>query len=144
MSIALADTRRPFLTHKPLFWRFLAPALRAKLNSESDGKRTVEVVRNCLVELLPLGRTQIGDVATELGVGVRTLQRRLAVENESFQTILRSTREHLAKQYLQDGELAIDHIATLLGFETPNSLYRAFHKWTGMTPEVFRENNRQV
>lgn len=142
ISIAAADSRRRFLTYKPLFWRFLAPALRAGLQSERDETHSVEVVRQCLVELLPLGRTQISDVATELGIGVRTLQRRLAVEKESFQSILRVTREEMAKQYLQDGELAVDHISTLLGFESANSLYRAFQKWTGMTPDAFREAHR--
>lgn len=142
LSIAAQDSKRPFLTHKPLFWRFLAPALRLGMQGAQQQDGTVEVVHQCLVELLPLGRTQIGDVATELGIGVRTLQRRLAVENESFQSILRSTREQLTKQYLQDGELSVEQISTLLGFESANSLYRAFQKWTGVTPEAFRESVR--
>lgn len=142
ICIAAQDSTRPFLTHKPMFWRFLAPALRLGMQSAQQQEGTVEVVRQCLVELLPLGRTQIGDVATELGIGVRTLQRRLAVEDESFQSILRTTRERLTKQYLQDGDLSVEQISTLLGFESANSLYRAFQKWTGTTPEAFRESTR--
>lgn len=144
MSVALQDVHRPFLTHKPLFWRFMAPALRAGMKSLPDLNGTVEVVQQCLVELLPLGRTQIGDVATELGVGVRTLQRRLAADDESFQSILRGTRQRLAKQYLLEGDLSVDQISSLLGFESANSLYRAFQKWTGTTPEAFREANRPL
>lgn len=141
MSLSLLDAKRRFLTHKPMFWRLMAPVLQAGAGANATGGRTVEVVRQCLVEMLPMGRSQIVDVATELGVGVRTLQRRLAVEDESFQTILRGTRERLAKQYLRDGDLSVEQISVLLGFESTNSLYRAFQKWTGKTPESFRESS---
>ncbi len=33
-------------------------------------------------------------------------------------------------------------VSFLLGFEDPNSLFRAFHRWTGTTPEAWRAETR--
>ncbi|MEL6104079.1 MAG: AraC family transcriptional regulator, partial [Pseudomonadota bacterium] len=33
-------------------------------------------------------------------------------------------------------------VSFLLGFEDPNSFFRAFRRWTDMTPEAWREAHR--
>ena len=77
-------------------------------------------------------------VARELAVSTRTLQRRLSDEGTTFQTVLGETRESLAKQYLAHSALSTGEIAFLLGYEEPNSFYRAFRGWTGETPDRVR------
>ncbi|MEM9654001.1 MAG: helix-turn-helix domain-containing protein, partial [Actinomycetota bacterium] len=72
----------------------------------------------------------------------RTLQRRLSEEGTSFQSVLNATRESLARHYLVNGGLAAGEIAFLLGYEEPSSFYRAFHSWTGQTPERVRAEAR--
>jgi AraC-like DNA-binding protein len=42
---------------------------------------------------------------------------------------------------LQNTNLPTAEIAFLLGFEEPNSFFRAFRSWTGMTPEQFRQTS---
>jgi len=36
--------------------------------------------------------------------------------------------------YLLRGELSVEEISHLLAYREPNSFYRAFRGWTGMTP----------
>ena len=79
-------------------------------------------------ELLPSGRAQMADVATALGIGTRTLQRRLATEGTRFRVELARTRERLARHYLRATELTPGEIAFLLGFDDPTSLFRAFRE----------------
>ena len=68
----------------------------------------------------------------------RTLQRRLEDEGENFRALVNSTRENLARHYLGNTTMSSGEIAFLLGFEDPNSFYRAFQDWTGQTPDSAR------
>ena len=51
----------------------------------------------------------------------------------SFNTVREDVRKQLARRYLDD-ELAIAEISFLLGFSEPSAFFRAFKRWTGMTP----------
>jgi len=95
-------------------------------------------VRACLMEILASGHYSMADVATRLAVSPRTLQRRLRQEDTSFQKELDSLREELARNYLAKSDYSSGQIAFLLGYEDPNSFFRAFRSWTGETPEVVR------
>ena len=77
-------------------------------------------------------------VASRLAMSNRTLHRRLQGEDTTFQRVLNSTREALARHYLSDPRLTAGEISFLLGYEEPSSFYRAFHSWTGDTPERVR------
>ena len=83
-------------------------------------------------------------IASQLGVSTRTLQRRLQDEGQSFQGLLNQTREKLASHYLTHSSLSGAEISFLLGFEDPNSFFRAFHQWTGATPEAARARLHQA
>lgn len=135
---AAEDTARPFLTVNPQLWEFFEPELRKRLNELDAGAATSERVRSVLLELLPAGQASIDAVARRLAISPRTLQRRLGAEGASFQDILSQTREALARHYLGRSELPAAEIAFLLGYEDPNSFYRAFRDWTGQTPERVR------
>ncbi|MCB9697640.1 MAG: helix-turn-helix transcriptional regulator [Alphaproteobacteria bacterium] len=77
-------------------------------------------------------------VARRLAVSTRTLQRRLREEGTSFKEVVDTTREGLARHYLGRTQLSASEIAFLLGFEEPNSFFRAVQRWTGTTPETLR------
>jgi AraC-like DNA-binding protein len=77
-------------------------------------------------------------IASRLAMSKRTLQRRLGEEGMTFQSLVNQTREALARHYLSQTTLSNGEISFLLGFEDPNSFFRAFHDWTGITPDVLR------
>ncbi|MEM9460015.1 MAG: AraC family transcriptional regulator ligand-binding domain-containing protein [Myxococcota bacterium] len=132
------DANRPFLTHNAPMWEAFEPGLRRRMAEADEARSTSDRVEAALFELLPSGRAQVTDVAKELGMGTRTLQRRLAAEDTSWLAVLNRTRERLARHYLRNTTMSPAEVGFLLGFEDPNSLFRAFHRWTGTTPELWR------
>ncbi|AEI81930.1 transcriptional regulator AraC family (plasmid) [Cupriavidus necator N-1] len=142
ITFAAADALRPFLTVNKGMWRVFEPALRQRLSELDAMAATAERVRAVLLELLPSNSATIERAAERLGMSKRTLQRRLEDEGENFRALVSSTRESLARHYLQNTSMSGGEIAFLLGFEEPNSFYRAFHDWTGQTPDSIRHAMR--
>jgi AraC-like DNA-binding protein len=136
------DARRPFLTHNEEMWEAFEPGLRRRMAEAGERRSTTEEVEQALFELLPSGRSGMIDVASELGIGSRTLQRRLASEGTNWLNVLNQTRERLARHYFESTDLSPTQVSFLLGFEDPNSLFRAFQRWTGTTPEAWRAEAR--
>ncbi len=138
VALSARDASRPFLTENAGMWQAFEPDLRRRM-AEAGGRRsTREQVEAALMELLPSGRTQMKDAARELGLGTRTLQRRLSEEQTTWLEVLNGTRERLARHYLHSSQMSPAEVSFLLGFEDPNSLFRAFQRWTGTTPESWR------
>jgi AraC-like DNA-binding protein len=52
--------------------------------------------------------------------------------------VLEETRRGLALHYLHNTSVTSSEIGFLLGFGETSSFYRAFHAWTGSTPEATR------
>ena len=86
-------------------------------------------------EILVSGATRL---ARRLGMSARSLQRKLGSEGTSFQAELQGLRTRLAKNYLTATNHSSAEISFLLGYDDPNSFIRAFHDWTGTTPEAMR------
>jgi len=143
IAFSSEDARRPFLTANEKMWRFFEPDLQRRLAELDAAAGVTDRVRAALVELLPGGAASVEAVAARLGTSSRTLQRRLQEEGASFQGVLARTREELAGHYLRSSALSTAEISFLLGFEDPNSFFRAFQAWTGTTPERARGALRQ-
>jgi AraC-like DNA-binding protein len=135
---AAEDIDRPFLTANHKLWMFFEPSLRQRLADLDRTASMVERVRSALLEALPAGGVSMRAVGKRLGVGSRTLQRRLQEEGTSFQATLDAVRSALADHYLRKTMMSNAEIALLLGFEDANSFIRAFRGWTGSTPLAVR------
>lgn len=138
LVFSTADATRPFLTVNEAMWSIFEPELRKRLDDLTQESPFRERVRASLIEILASGQTSVSDVAVRLAVSSRTLQRRLKAENTSFQKVLDELREELARHYLTQSDYSSGQIAFLLGYEEPNSFFRAFRTWTGQTPEYVR------
>ncbi|REH46305.1 AraC-like DNA-binding protein [Kutzneria buriramensis] len=138
ITFAPADADRPFLTENEQLWRFFAPELRKRLSDLQATASIAERVRAALHETLPAGGSSMAAVTRHLAVSNRTLQRQLKLEGTSFQEILATTREDLARHYLGNSTIRTPEIAYLLGYDDTNSFYRAFRTWTGTTPDAIR------
>ena len=138
LVISSGDAARPYLTRNEELWRFFEPELRQRLRDLDRDAGMHQRLRSVLVEMLPGGETSIDAAARRLATSKRTLQRRLAAESTSYQAVLDEVREQLARHYLTQARISNTEIALLLGFADPNSFFRAFHAWTGRTPESVR------
>lgn len=142
ISWAAADASLPFLTANERMWDFFEPQLRSRLSELDETAGMSDRVHGALLELLPGGSPAVEAVAKKLAVSPRTLQRRLRMEGRSFKQLVAATREDLAKHYLKSSRISGAEISFLLGYEDPNSFFRAFHSWTGQTPEQVRSMRR--
>ncbi|MEM9952737.1 MAG: AraC family transcriptional regulator ligand-binding domain-containing protein [Chloroflexota bacterium] len=138
VTFSAQDAKRPFLTASDDMWAIFEPKLNKRMHELEADASFAERVRACLMEILASGQYTMSDVADRLAVSPRTLQRRLRAEDTSFQKELDTLREELARNYLEKSSYTSGQIAFLLGYEDPNSFYRAFRSWTGQTPEVVR------
>jgi AraC-like DNA-binding protein len=91
-------------------------------------------VQTLLASLLPKGPPHRDDVAAQMMMSERTLQRRLAEEGTSFTNLVDDTRRELARQSLSAGELSLKMLSFQLGFSEPSAFYRACKRWFGMAP----------
>ena len=97
-------------------------------------------VRRLLVEDLGQSALTLDAVAAELAVSRRTLTRRLAEERTSFRHVLDEVRGDFARALLQDRSLSVGDIAFFLQYSEPTAFHRSFRRWTGQTPQAFRES----
>jgi AraC-like DNA-binding protein len=77
-------------------------------------------------------------VAQALRVSPRTLRRRLKEEGSSFREVLNQVRKNLALDYLEQSNLSMEEIASLLSYEDAANFSRAFARWMGDSPGRYR------
>lgn len=69
----------------------------------------------------------------------RTLHRRLEEEGTSFKELLEEVRRTLAVEHLKSGRFSIEEIAYTLGYSDLANFRRAFKRWEGVPPSIFRD-----
>ena len=101
-------------------------------------KSLKEQVKGILKMFLAGQKPRLEDVALEMRVSSRTLQRRLLEEGITFHSLVEEARREMAQHYLRQPSLELNETAYLLGYEDPNSFIRAFHRWEGTSPGEWR------
>jgi AraC-like DNA-binding protein len=88
---------------------------------------------------LSAGVPALSDVARDLGMSGRTLQRRLAEKDTTFQALVDEARRRLSLRLLRgDDEATLSEVTYMTGFSDQSAFTRAFKRWTGQTPGTFR------
>jgi AraC-like DNA-binding protein len=82
-------------------------------------------------------------IARQLGMHVRTLNRRLRDEGTSFRQQFEDIRYEVARQLLADTNLPLGKIGAALGYSDSTAFVRAFKRWSGTPPAEWRRLHRQ-
>jgi AraC-like DNA-binding protein len=104
------------------------------------------VVARCkasLLEQLSSGELSEEEMAQQLHMSRRTLQRKLAEAEITYQKLVDDTRRDLALRYIEDPRHSITDITFMLGFSQQSAFTRAFKRWTGMPPSGYRRPARR-
>lgn len=137
LQFAVADMIAPLPASNPmlaeLHERFAGDYLR-----RFDHAQTSYRAREVIIRRLPDGEPRRDDVASELHMSERTLQRRLEEESTSFVQLLDDTRRELAEQYLGRLHLSLAQAAYMLGFADQSSFFRACRRWFDLSPGQYR------
>jgi AraC-like DNA-binding protein len=137
-----SDAERPFVTRNAELLDMLAPQLDKELKLHKGQETFPERVRATIQRKLAGRRPRMQDIARELHISSRTLQRRLQDTGYSFQQVLEEARHQLARHYLNSSLLELSETAYLLGYEDSNSFVRAFRTWEGVPPAQWRGGQR--
>jgi len=89
-----------------------------------------------------LMEVSLSDIAREMGMSERTLQRRLREEGTSFQAEFNNVQIHTAKQLLLETDMKLTAIAVEVGCASLQHFSSLFRKLVGESPSTWRERHR--
>ncbi|MGH6880119.1 AraC family transcriptional regulator ligand-binding domain-containing protein [Hypericibacter sp.] len=99
----------------------------------------------CLVKsLLPAGPLDLSLLTRLSGLPARTLQRELGALGLSFSTLLDQGRLELALELMRSPSHSLIDVGLELGYSDPANFTRAFKRWTGVAPGVYRRVGLKV
>lgn len=81
-------------------------------------------------------------IAQQLLMQRRTFNRRLECCGLTYQTVLDEVRYSVGRQLLRDTDLPVIDIAAALGYGDSGNFSRAFRRWSGQAPAIWRRDLR--
>ena len=101
-----------------------------------------EQIRSVLRSALLTGHGTADQVAALFSMHSRTLNRRLTAFGTSFQELANEGRFEIARQMLEDTAMQVREIAVSLDYADASAFTRAFRRWSGATPAVWRTKQK--
>lgn len=81
-------------------------------------------------------------IASDLAMSRRALDRRLAGSGMTFRKLFDGMRFARARRLLMAGSIPLAEISLALGYADPSAFTRAFRKWSGVSPQVWRDRHK--
>ena len=123
-------------------FREAAAICQRELDRIGIGERLADRVLRLLVERQN-GFPSLAVVARMVQLTPRTLHRRLVEEGTSFRALLEEVRHRRAREHLRSGEMSVEELAFALGYNDPANFRRAFRRWEGVAPTIYRDRARR-
>ncbi|GJM34697.1 MAG: transcriptional regulator [Saprospiraceae bacterium] len=98
------------------------------------------IVKQSIINMVKPQFPTIEQVAANLNISVRTLQRRLKEEGFAYKAVLDELKRQFALDYLQNPKLSIKEIAYLLDYADSSAFTRSFKRWMGESPLAYRRS----
>ena len=138
LVLSKADLEKPFITENNVMWYHLKLSLNQQLSQLHSDDNFTQAVQTELLSAIPSGQFSLAMIANRLGLSARTLQRKLAAEDTTFNEEVLHMQKLMTFSYL-DLSMSVDEIAYLVGYSEKSSFLRAFKKWTGKTLKQYKE-----
>ncbi len=100
-------------------------------------KGVVEAVVEAITKQIKDGSPSIQRTAKQIGMSVRTLQRRLEKEDTDFSRLVDVVRLRLAERRLDEKRQSVTTLAFDLGYSDVAAFSRAFQRWRGVSPQEY-------
>ena len=136
MQTPLKLLEQPTIANQPRAATRLQDLLESELRALGS-EFTVVVAEQIRAALEQQERPTPALIARRLGMGQRTLQRRLHEEGDNFRKVLEREQRDLALALLRRGSRVVD-VALAVGFGDATSFAKAFRRWTGGSPTDYR------
>ena len=118
----------------------LAAVVEAKLEHQlaaiQRGAPITARARNAIATLLERRTLGVDELAKELHMSRRSLERALELEGSSASELIEEERKQRALAWLP--ALTVEDVAARLGYSDARAFARAFKRWTGTTPSARR------
>jgi AraC-like DNA-binding protein len=137
-----SDLDRPLSHRDENLSPFLTRHLSDLKRQRGGASRLSQQVEECIVAKLGEANLDLPIIAQELGLSLRTLQRRLAEEGVSYRAVLENVRRRIAEASLSERHARVIDVAASLGYGDSAVLSRAFRRWTGTSPRRFARDHR--
>ena len=113
-----------------------APAnILVKYRNESS---TTAQVRRRLRNQAPDDWPDLDALSRLLNLSAATLQRRLLAEGTNYRQLKDELRRDIAIELFSSSSLTVAEVAARTGFQETSAFHRAFRKWTGASPGMYR------
>ncbi len=137
ITFSAEDLVKPLPGRNPLLLQMASSYIDRKFG---DGnKLTTDRVRFALSRLMADGKTNLTDIAAEMSLHAKTLQRRLAQEGQRYDALLEAARrDRFLELISQSSKLSLGQIAQALGYSEQAALTRSCWRWFGCSPITLR------
>jgi AraC-like DNA-binding protein len=133
------ELAQPIVTRDQGLLQALVQLAEERLTTLQHQGGFLQTVRRTMLNLARPEFPSAEMTAANLNLSLRSLQRKLQEEDTTYQALLEELKCEFAIAYLRKPSLTVSEIAYVLGYAEPSSLVRSFKRWTGKTPQRFRE-----
>ena len=137
IRIPASDLATPLPAHSPLLLQMAQTYIAESF--ASPRQLVSDQVRKLVRRLLDSQCTTLDDVAGELAMHPKTLQRRLLAEGQPFKDLVDEVRRNrFLELAAQPGTFNLTQLALLLGYSEQAALTRSCRRWFGCPPTELR------
>lgn len=97
------------------------------------------LIRRRLRNQMPDEWPDLDTLAQLLNMSSATLQRRLLAEGANYRQLKDDLRRDIAIDLFSNSSLTVAEVAARTGFQETSAFHRAFRKWTGASPGIYRQ-----
>jgi len=134
--------QQPVAGADPDLYRYLHKQIN-ELDRQNDND-FADQVRRVIHSALHAQRATADNIAALFSIHPRTLNRHLRNCGTSFQQLADQSRFEIAQQLLENSSMQLNQIAATLNYSDASAFSRAFRRWSGMTPALWREQSQQA